>query len=70
MDKIIGRWDDTMFFRLAIDLIEATDDKQKIKIFMRYIKQYNDLSLSNFLSVAIYTCPHLEKSLNKLIILI
>lgn len=69
INKAIGQWDDVLYFKLALDLVDCTDDKQRIKIFIIYIKKHSEL-MSELLSVAIYICPKLEESFTKLIILI
>jgi hypothetical protein len=71
MNKIIGQWNNVIFYKLATDLIDCIDDKDRIKTFINYNKIYNDALISNdLLSIAIYYYPHLEESFRKYIILI
>jgi hypothetical protein len=73
INEVIGKWNDVILFKLAKDLIDSVDDKDKIKIFISFIKNFNDnnpYTVKDLLSIAIYTCPHLEESFKKLIILI
>lgn len=69
MNQIIGIWDDVILYKLAADLIDCTEDSDRIKVFIVYIKQYSE-SASDLLDVATYYYKHLEESFRKLLILI